>query len=340
MELAVFTQAMDWGAVRPYLELVGLLLAVGLYGCLGIVVDPVTLEKGLKTNFYLAYEAATPFHPTLATEVPSTAKDEKYAWLGTAPTMREWVDERVPKGLLDHSYTIVNKHYEASIGVDRDHLEDDQTNQINKRVQDMASRVRRHPDGRLSTLIIDGESTLCYDGQNFFDTDHVEGDSGTQSNDLTGTVSDTSNITQAEFKTLFGDALEALLGFKDDRGEPFLEEWMLTNDNLKCMVPRQMRQVALETLSAELISNTTNIYKNKAEVLVNARLTSGVKFYLFYTGAPVKPFIFQNRQPVRTGFLGDNAETGFMRREWVFGADARYNLGYGLWQFGVLTTVS
>ena len=340
MELAVFTQAMDWGAVRPYLELVGLLLAVGLYGCLGIVVDPVTLEKGLKTNFFKAYDAATAFHPMLATEVPSSADQEKYAWLGTAPTMREWVDERVPKGLLDHSYTLVNKHFEGSIGVDRDDLDDDQTNQINLRVTDMGARARRHPDSLLSTLIIDGESTLCYDGQFFFDTDHSEGDSGTQDNDLTATAADTANITQAEFKTAIGAAIKALMGFKDDRAEPFLEDWQLDNANLKLMVPPAMRQVAIETLTAELISNTTNIYKNQAEILVNARLTSGVKCYLFYTGTPVKPFIFQNRQALQTGFLGNTAETGFMRRTYVFGADARYNVGYGLWQFAVLTTFS
>ncbi len=309
------------------------------------VVDPVVLEKGLKATFYRAYEAATPIYPDISTEVPSSADQEKYAWLGTAPTMREWVDERVPKGLLDHSYTIVNKHYEASISVDKDDLEDDQTGQVRLRVTDMAQRTRRHVDSLLSTLIIDGESTTCYDSQFFFDTDHSEGSSGTQDNDLTYNVATPSAPTQAEFEAALHQAIEALIGFKDDRNEPFLEEWQLNSSNLICMVPKEHRKAALQTTETSTISNTDNILKNVARVVVNPRLTNNDRFYLFYVGAPIKPFIFQQRafndgSPMHTGMLGDNTETGFMRREWVFGVDSRYNVGYGLWQFAVLTTLT
>ena len=106
------------------------------------------------------------------------------------------------------------------------------------------------------------------------------------------------------------------------------------------MVPTNFWDVSLEALTAELISNTTNIIRNKARVVINARLTNNDRFYLFYQGAPVRPFIFQQRgfndgQNIHTGFLGDSSERGFMRRNHVFGADARYNMGYGLWQFGV-----
>ena len=36
----------------------------------------------------------------------------------------------------------------------------------------------------LTTLMIAGESSLCYDGQYFFDTDHSDGASGTLSNSI------------------------------------------------------------------------------------------------------------------------------------------------------------
>ena len=309
------------------------------------VVKPVVLEKGLKTTFYLAYDAATPLYPEISTEVPSSADQEKYAWLGTAPTMRKWVDERVPKGLLDHSYTIENDHFEASLSINRDTLEDDLTGQLNFRVQDMGQRTRRHPDGLVKTLISDGESTTCYDGQFFFDTDHVEGSSGSQSNDLTHNVATPSAPTQAEFEVALHQAIEALIGFKDDQGEPFLEEWQLNSSNLICMVPKEHRKAALQTVQAGTINNTDNILQNVARVAVNPRLTNNDRFYLFYTGAPIKPFIFQQRgfndgQNLHVGMLGDNTETGFIRNTWVFGVDARYNVGYGLWQFAVLTTLT
>ena len=45
-----------------------------------------------------------------------------------------------------------------------------------------ADRTVSHWASLLSTLIVNGESATCYDEQYFFDTDHSEGESGTQSN--------------------------------------------------------------------------------------------------------------------------------------------------------------
>lgn len=303
--------------------------------------DPIVLEKGLQATFFKAYEAGQPYYPSLTTEVPSTARQEKYGWLGSAPIMREWVDERAPKDLLSHEYTLVNKHYEASIKIDSDDLDDDQLGQHNFRVQDMGARAARHPDSLLSTLIVNGESTACYDGQYFFDTDHAEAPAGTsQSNDLTHTVASTALITTAEAKAILNKAIGAMIGFVDDRGEPYMEEWQLNASNFIVMTPTAHREPWEELLTSALISNTDNVYKNRARLIVNARLSSAAKFYFFYTGAPIKPFIFQNRQPVRPGFLGKDSDRGFMRKNLVFGVDARYNVGYGLWQFASLVTIS
>lgn len=303
--------------------------------------DPIVLEKALQSTFFKAYEAGTPFFPSMTTEVSSTARQEKYGWLGSAPTMREWVDERAPKKLLSHEFTIVNKHYEASIDIDSDDLEDDQTLQHQKRVAEMASRSRRHPDSLLSTLIVNGESTAGYDGQYFFDTDHSEQPGGnSQSNDLTQSVASTALITTAEAKTVFNKALGAMIGFLDDRGEPYMEDWEVNNSNFIVMTPTAHREPWEELLNSVLISNTDNVYRNRARLIVNSRLTAGTKFYFFYTGSPIRPFIFQNRQVAKPGFLGMDSERGFMRKTLTFGVDARYNLGYGLWQYACLVTIS
>ena len=42
----------------------------------------------------------------------------------------------------------------------------------------------------INAALLAGESTVCFDGQYFFDTDHSEGDSGSQSNDITFDISD------------------------------------------------------------------------------------------------------------------------------------------------------
>ncbi|MFQ5894104.1 MAG: Mu-like prophage major head subunit gpT family protein, partial [Nitrospinota bacterium] len=212
---------------------------------MGDVVNPIVVVKGLQAHFLSAYVAAEPFWMKIATQVDSTGPEEKYGWLGSAPAMREWEDERIPKGLLDHDYTIKNKDWEATIGVDRNAFKDDQLGAIRLRVQDLAERAKAHPNKLISQLISDGESTLCYDGQFFFDTDHSEGDSGIQDNDLTYNAADPSAVTQAEYAASFQATRVVLASFKDDRGEPFHEE---AQAGLVVMVPPALWDVAEKTL--------------------------------------------------------------------------------------------
>ncbi|MFK5283404.1 Mu-like prophage major head subunit gpT family protein, partial [Lacticaseibacillus paracasei] len=82
-----------------------------------------------------------------------------------------------------NSLSITNKHYENTLEVALRDLRRDKTGQIQARIQDFADRQLTHWASLLSTLIINAPSTVCYDGQFYFDTDHSEGSSGTQSND-------------------------------------------------------------------------------------------------------------------------------------------------------------
>jgi phage major head subunit gpT-like protein len=299
------------------------------------VVNPSILEKGLRAELFAAYEAGAAFWPKLAMRIPSTAPQENYGWLGTPPSLREWTDERVPRGLLDHKFTIVNKDWEATIAVDRNAFEDDQTGQLALRVRELGERAKRHPDELISKLLADGESAACYDGQFFFDTDHSEGDSGGQSNDLTFDVATPSSPTAAEFAGAFKQARKALRDFKDDRGMPF----NLTLPNPVCMVPTSMEAAAEEALHAKILANNSNALVGAAELMVNPLLSNADRFYLFVSGNAIKPLIFQERRGVTAAGLRGDGEDGFFRKTWHFGVDARYNVGYGLWQYAVLTTL-
>jgi phage major head subunit gpT-like protein len=84
------------------------------------------------------YKDMKNIYPDFTTEIKSTKKVEIYARLGQAPQMKEWLDERAPKGLGEFGFTVVNKHYEASIAVDMDDLDDDQYGQIKIRATQLA----------------------------------------------------------------------------------------------------------------------------------------------------------------------------------------------------------
>jgi len=296
--------------------------------------DLIVLEKGLKTAFFKAFEAHPAQWPKIAMKTDSKSNQEKYGWLGSAPVMREWKDERVPKGLLQSDYTIVNNHYEASIGVNKDDFEDDQYGQIIVRIQDMAERAKEHPDELISTLRVAGTAALCYDGQYFYDTAHSEGSSGTLSNIVTGSGTSVSNI-----KTDFLSALAKFRTFKDDRGKPF----HANNLQLVVVCPPNLEGQFMEFLTAAIISQTTNIFVNKADLMIDPYLSDTNDWYLDVVNRSVKGFIFQERKPVQfastaskgTEFQSDQE---FHANHVYYGIDARYNVGYGLWQNSVKVT--
>ncbi len=61
----------------------------------------------------------------VATLVPSEAGEESYKWLGKIPRMREWIGDRQIQNLTASDYTIKNKDFEVTVGVDRNDIEDD-----------------------------------------------------------------------------------------------------------------------------------------------------------------------------------------------------------------------
>lgn len=103
----------------------------------------------------------------------SDQESETYAWLGQSPALREWVGGRHAKGFTENGITIRNKHYESTLEVALADVRRDKSGQIMARVSDFADRAQTHWASLLSTLLINGASALCYDGQYFFDTDHV-----------------------------------------------------------------------------------------------------------------------------------------------------------------------
>jgi phage major head subunit gpT-like protein len=129
--------------------------------------------KGFKAIYTDAYNQTPVFWDKLAMEVSSGARDESYGWLGQFPQLREWLDgERVVRQLAAHGFTIVNRKFESTVEISRDDFSDDRYGVFKPMFAEMGHLARQHPDQLIFSLIAGGFTTLCYDGQNFFDTDH------------------------------------------------------------------------------------------------------------------------------------------------------------------------
>jgi phage major head subunit gpT-like protein len=211
----------------------------------------VRLFTGYKANFQRGWELVTPMHPTVSMRVPSSTEIEEYDWLGVAPGMREWLGDRVIESLGSHGFTIKNRDWEQTIGVERNKIEDDRFGVYNPLFQRMGEAAALHKDELIfGDLVNNGGAAdhLGYDGVSFFGATHPHEVNGTVSNVDTG------------------------------GGGPY--------------------------------------------------------WYLADFSSVLRPFIDQDRKAPQ--FVAKNAITDdnvFYRKEFHFGVDARYNVGYGLWQY-------
>ena len=130
------------------------------------------LFTGYSAAFQRGLGQADPQWNRVATRVPSTTREEKYAWLGQTPNLREWIGDRVIKSIEAHDYSIKNKSWESTIEVGRDDIEDDTYGVYSPLFEEMGRSTAAHPNQLVFSLLGQGFSTACYDGQYFFDTDH------------------------------------------------------------------------------------------------------------------------------------------------------------------------
>jgi phage major head subunit gpT-like protein len=112
------------------------------------------------------------YYRKLATKIRSNTISDTYGWLGDFPSLREWAGDRVIRDMKEASYAIVNKKYESALGVDRARIEDDNPGACRTRAQAEANAVIRFFERGAASLLKDGFTGLCHDGQPFFDTEH------------------------------------------------------------------------------------------------------------------------------------------------------------------------
>jgi len=107
--------------------------------------------------------------------VTSTSKAEDYAWIGEAPKLRQWAGPRQLRELKAHSYAVTNLPFEGTVEIPRTDIEDDTLGVYDMQAAQMGAATRLWPDDVVFALLEAGETGLCYDGQNFFDTTHPVG---------------------------------------------------------------------------------------------------------------------------------------------------------------------
>lgn len=312
-----------------------------------------SLVAGVRGEFRRTLETAD-FGPftALVDYRESNHASEEYAGLGVTPTVREATGGRLIKQLREQGFTIVNKEWENSFGILRKEYERGITmNEVDRRAAALANRFVDHRIELVSGLMADGPATVCYDGQYFFDTDHSEGDSGSQSNDIQVDIS-TLPVVTAGSVTLPSPAamgfammqgVQQILQFKDDAGRPMNRGAR----SFQVQVPVSLLTTAAAAIRAPLVDNgQTNVTAvvEGFSISVHANPDLDIngwtdEFAVFRTDTDMKPFVYQEEIPPETDALDKMSEEAFKNFRYIFGGYARYNMGYQWWQSACLVTM-
>ncbi|QQO84124.1 Mu-like prophage major head subunit gpT family protein [Shewanella algae] len=207
------------------------------------------LQATMSAAYTRGLSAAQPQWQMIATEVPSSGAANFYGWLKDLPGIVEWTGARQLADMGKHGYSIENKTFESSISVSREDVDDDQIGHYSVVAQNYGDQVAYFPDTLAYPLLAAGFSTLCYDGQNYFDTDHP----------LETTPATT-------FSNVVGDPLT-------DTGEP----WFLIDDTkvLKPVVFQNRRPFVFKNMNP---SEEYTWFNNKYAAGVDGRCNVGFSF--------------------------------------------------------------
>ena len=284
--------------------------------------------------------------PIVSMLFQSDQDSEKYPWLGMVPMMREWVGGRHAKTLPEEIITIENLHFEGTLEFLLKDIRRDKTTQVRARINELADRANAHWAYLLSNLIVNGHTDaygLAYDGQYFFDTDHVTGESGSQSNDTTVDISaiplsnhgSTTAPSAGEMSSAILTTIQQIIGFKDDQGQPMNE----LARSFGVQVPVNMWQSATAALSNTNIdsgdSNTAIAVQADGfniSLSANTRLTATDTFFVFNGDGSTSALIRQEETGVELKAKAEGSAYEFDNDAHQYGIDTWRNVGYGRWE--------
>lgn len=284
------------------------------------------LREAMNTRFQAGFTTAPTWWERLAMRVPSNTSIETYAWVADIPGFREWLGERVVHNLKSRAAKLENKKFEHTIGIPREKLEDDQYGIYGTYSEQTGQSARGLPDELVGAVILNGPTTLTWDGQFFFDAGHPvnmdEPASPVQSNIFPGTALNAQNYSTVR---------ATMMSYVGESGRP-----MKVLPNL-LIVPPQLERTAKEIVLAQNIPGAAivgdNVMKGTADVLVIPELAAQpTVWYLADTSKPVKPFVWQERLAVEfTAKFSPTDDNVFFLDEFLFGGRIRGAAGHGLW---------
>lgn len=302
-----------------------------------MIVNQQTIRElyvNLNVRWNIGKNLYVPEYTQIASKENSTKLTEAYLWLSRSPRMRKMIGEKLIRSLRPYRYELTNETYEASIAIPKDSIEDDELLGFGGQAEDFGlSAAQLYDDMVCNMAFNDMFSMESFDDQAFCDTDHPlyrsDGSAVTYSNKMTKKLSAASS---AAADASIGAAIAMMRGFKDEEGAP-----LGGAVKFRLVVSPVYEQIADKLAKSDyLVNGDANTYKGKFDVYVNRWISDANADYwaLLNVGGRISPFILQERKAPQFVYVdasgastaasaGQVSEGMFMRREYLFGNEAR-----------------
>lgn len=264
----------------------------------------------------------------IATVIPVGSVQTDFKWLGEVPKMTEWIGQRAINKLRAETHTIRTKDWSNGIEVGRDELADDSLGLVEPRIGQLADEGMWAMEDLVLSFYSDGIAgslALAYDGQPLYDTDHTaSGSGGTQQSNLMGGTDQT--LDEGAYQAAWGK----MMNFVDTKGNSI----RIVPDTLLTGVTNRTtaRKLLVQQTQA---SGAQNIEFGTTRLIISPRITDA-KWHLLSTQQRIRAVILLVRQAAQFAAVDMMDDVhAFMNATFLYGADARFGAGIGLWQTAV-----
>ena len=258
----------------------------------------------------------------IAAEIDLTASQTTLVDLGGMP-----VPTTNPKDvdtLIEKALTVEPEDWYLTLHISQNMLDDDQTGRLQAQFQNLNPAFQRHIDQRTFTILNAGDAQTygaCYDGNDFFDNDHV--DKG-----AAYTTNQSNEGALALSLDNFNTAMVAARQFRDDQGN-------YTNFNYNLLVGHVTNEVLCANITGnsqamDTANREMNPYAGRTRYFTRPELDS-TAWYLVAANELTKPMIVAVRKRPQLLDMWFDAQAGDGGLHY-FMFHGRYVHVYGDWR--------
>lgn len=285
---------------------------------------PKHLVVGARTGFLTGMKRRAYPWQKVAMTLNMGAASVDLVDLGAAPMPLESKSGLTVQDMIERTKAVTPTDWDITVWISQNAVDDDQTGALLRRCRQAGDNFQKHINKRVMQVLNAGDGTTygsCYDGQDFFDSDHVDAGAHYQTNqDNENTLA----LTLDNFETVW----VAAQGTMDDQGEytEYIYDLIVCNPSLA----REAAQICENREAYDTANREMNPYAGKIDFITSSYLDTNA-WHLIASDEVVKPLVLaMKKQPhLQSTWFDPEAPDGGRH---YFKFFARYEVHYGDWR--------